>query len=297
LLRGPAGDALARAGVPDAAALAFVRQIRATYEANAFHNYRHVVSVLHCAALVLAAPALADAVPPLLRFAILVAALGHDAGHPGTTSAFEVKLRTPLAVAHGGAGPVLERYHAATTLAALERAGVFAAQPPAARAAALETVRAAIISTDMAVHNAVLASQQARATRCAGGAPPLDGTAADADAFAGELLHVADLSAAAYGAADMQFWAAGLYAEFTALPARERDACLPVTPFFAGLVGAPLAQAKMQVGFVRDVVRPLWAALDGVAGGALAGQCARVDAALIFHEAEVARLSAAGEGK
>jgi hypothetical protein len=63
-----------------------------------------------------------------------------------------------------------------------------------------------------------------------------------------------------------------------------------VTPFFAALVDAPLAQAEMQVGFVRGVVRPLWAALDVVAGGALAAQVARVDAAIRFHEGEVVRL-------
>jgi hypothetical protein len=293
LLQGPRGDALAAAGVSDAAAGALVRALRETYGPNAFHNFRHVVSVMHATALALAAPALAAVVPPTLRFAVLVAALGHDSGHRGTTSAFEIRAGSHIAAEHGGEGPVLERYHAAQTVAALDASGALAAVDAAVRAAVRATVRAAIMATDMGVHDAVLASLQARAARVAAGAPPLDGTAADGDAFASELLHAADLSAAAVDEEAMRRWAAGLFAEFTALPAREREAALPVTPFFDAFVGAPLVQARTQVGFVRDIVRPLWVALDGVARGALAERIVRVDATIAFHEAEVARLTSA----
>ena len=49
----------------------------------------------------------------------------------------------------------------------------------------------------------------------------------------------------------------------------------------------------MQAGFVRGVVRPLWAALARLAGGALDAQVARVDASIDFHEREAARLERA----
>jgi hypothetical protein len=49
------------------------------------------------------------------------------------------------------------------------------------------------------------------AAAVAGGARLLDGSAEDGDAFAGELLHTADLCAPACSAADMKRWAAALY--------------------------------------------------------------------------------------
>ena len=299
LLRGPRGDGLSRAGVPDAAAAAFIAAIRATHAAqpwNPFHNWYHVVSVLHATALVLNAPALA-ALPPLLRLAGCAAALGHDAGHPGTTNAYETRSRSRLAAAGGGSGPVLERHHIELTLGALESSGVLGAvggggaRGAGARASLTALVRAAIMATDMGVHDAVLASLSARAERCRGGGAPWNGSQSDAEALVGEVLHATDLSAAAYARAGMQWWAAGLYEEFGLQPAREAAAGLEPGAFFLSLAqGGALAQARAQVGFVRGVVRPLWAGVDAVAGGALAAQLRNVEASLAFHEGEVARL-------
>jgi hypothetical protein len=310
LLRGAHGDGLACAGVSERAGAAYVAAIRARYgHYNAFHNWRHVVFVAHATELLLGAPGVARALPAGAALALTAAALGHDAGHRGTTSAFEVRTRSAIAAAHGGSGPVLERYHTALTLAALGESGVLGelqwggsgagsgsgsgagAGAAASAEAATGLVRAAIMATDMGVHGAVLASLEARAARVAGGGPLLlPASAPDLEAFAGEVLHCTDVGAAAYSATDMKAWAAALYTEFTELPERERAACVPVTPFFAELVGAPLAQARMQAGFVAGVVQPLWAALHVATGGALGAQVARIAAAHAFHCSEVARL-------
>jgi hypothetical protein len=164
------GEGLARAGVSERAGEAYIAAIRARYSFyNAFHNWRHVVSVAHATALVLSAPGIAGALPGGAALALTAAALGHDAGHRGTTSAFEIKLRTALAAANGGEGPVLERHHAAVALACLAGSGVLEELPGEGGGEVAGAVRAAIMATDMGVHGAVLASLEARAARVARG--------------------------------------------------------------------------------------------------------------------------------
>jgi 3',5'-cyclic-nucleotide phosphodiesterase len=57
--------------------------------------------------------------------ALLLAAVGHDAGHLGRSNAFEIASESPLALLYNNASP-LENLHAATLLRIATRHGLFA---------------------------------------------------------------------------------------------------------------------------------------------------------------------------
>jgi hypothetical protein len=94
---------LAAAGKPAAALRGFLAEVSAGYEKNAYHNWTHAVHVAHgCSMLLREADAnpspLAPSLAPLERLALLLSALGHDVGHPGTNNAFQVASSAPLAL-------------------------------------------------------------------------------------------------------------------------------------------------------------------------------------------------------
>jgi hypothetical protein len=208
---------------------------------------------MHALALLLRAPRFLVRVGAADDFLLLAAALGHDAGHRGFTSAFEIAARSPLALAHGGEGPVLERMHASAAAAALTASGALGAWPPASRAAGLGAVVAAILATDMAQHDRIV-SEVAGARAAGAGvlAPP---------ALAAALIHAADLSNPILPAFSTVYkWAAMVCDEFTQQVTREQAAGYPFAPHMVGL-STPQAVAKLQLGFVDYVVSPLWVAI------------------------------------
>jgi len=213
-------------------------------------------------------------------FAVLVAALGHDVGHPGYTGAFEETLGRPhanLVGAPGGAGAALERFHAHVLVQLLDDAAAgtdaLAELDAGAAAGARRTVVAAVLATDMAQHDACVADLGARARARA---PWADAGARAALACA--VVHTADLSGAAFPARVAQNWAARIVAEFAAQAAAEAARGLPLTPYMQGL-HAPRAQARLQVGFYGNVVLPLWRGLAATLPG-LEEPVANVEAAL-----------------
>ncbi|CDH59076.1 high affinity camp [Lichtheimia corymbifera JMRC:FSU:9682] len=117
--------------VSDDDMLTFVFDVCNSYhQENPYHNFRHAVDVLQSTYFFLCkigvidpffdsdptlqrpdnAPGLQTLLRPLDVFAILLASLGHDIGHPGVTNTFMVQSSTPLAVLYNDRS-VLESFH------------------------------------------------------------------------------------------------------------------------------------------------------------------------------------------
>lgn len=116
--------------------------IRKTYHAsNPYHNWYHAVDVLHSMSFFLrmsgllprqgnahkkkySTPGKQSAIKKILRpadaFALAIAAIGHDIGHPGVNNYFVVNTFTPLATLYNDQS-VLENYHAACLFILLKR--------------------------------------------------------------------------------------------------------------------------------------------------------------------------------
>ncbi|EDO07361.1 3'5'-cyclic nucleotide phosphodiesterase family protein [Babesia bovis T2Bo] len=88
-----------------------LNSIQDVYLPNPYHNALHGACVAHMSCVLLKALSLEQYLTPLEQFAYLIAALGHDAGHPGKTNAFLRSTQNPLALIYNDAS-ILENYHA-----------------------------------------------------------------------------------------------------------------------------------------------------------------------------------------
>lgn len=144
----------------------FCLACRAAYNSFVlYHNFRHAVDVLqfvfsmllHIGALppygsTATSPAVpksptASLITPIDALMLMIAAIGHDVGHPGVNNVFLVKLNAPLAQLYNDSS-VLESFHCAAFSQILRRHW-----PPAFRDTNLRKLLVStILATDMGVH-------------------------------------------------------------------------------------------------------------------------------------------------
>ncbi len=145
----------------------FLLASRAAYNSFVhYHNFRHVVDVMQaifCFLLQLGTlppyPASADSsnikpvspITALLRpidaLTLLIAAIGHDVGHPGVNNAFLVALKAPLAQLYNDKS-VLESFHCAAYSQILRRYWKQAFEDVSMRGLLINS----ILATDMGLH-------------------------------------------------------------------------------------------------------------------------------------------------
>jgi len=190
----------------------FLITSRAAYnEQIPYHNFRHVVDVLQAVFVMLvqlgALPPYSGSVIPfeslnktgvasLIRPAdalcLMIAAIGHDVGHPGVNNAFLVKLKAPLAQIYNDKS-VLESFHCAAFSQVLRRHW-----PEALELDLRKLMIDTILATDMALHfdyMAKLASLKHQA-QAPGGVEKWDEktTAANRTILCSILIKCADIS-------------------------------------------------------------------------------------------------------
>jgi 3',5'-cyclic-nucleotide phosphodiesterase len=149
--------------------LHFMQGCRVAYNSFVlYHNFRHAVDVLQSVFYFLiqlgalppypegSTPApltgkkspIARLIGPFEALTLLVAAIGHDVGHPGVNNMFLVKLNAPLAQLYNDQS-VLEAFHCAAYSQILRRHWPVAFQDKALRKLMIST----ILATDMGVHS------------------------------------------------------------------------------------------------------------------------------------------------
>lgn len=134
-----------------------------------YHNFRHAVDVLqsvfcfllHIGVLppysshtqpVTKSP-IASLLTPFDALTLLIAAIGHDVGHPGVNNVFLVKLNAPLAQLYND-NSVLEAFHCAAFSQILRRHWPSAFEDRNLRKLLIST----ILATDMGVHHRFMES-------------------------------------------------------------------------------------------------------------------------------------------
>ncbi|KAG5646346.1 hypothetical protein DXG03_003669 [Asterophora parasitica] len=231
----------------------FVQHLRRIYRLeNSYHNFEHALDVLQASYIYLRA---ARMVPPLSillepgrmwksertfdsgplvtslglheLFVIYIAAIGHDAGHPGFSNLFMKNAGTPLSEVYDGKS-ALEQMHCQLLLRVMRfhDMGVVLDHPTTGlhvRKLLLETV----LATDMTVHELFMKTFRAA----------IEGDAAPSRPYAVS-----------------KHWAAALMEEWSSQALYEKFLHLPTT---VQSNDSPINEAKSQVFFITHFAKPL----------------------------------------
>uniref|UniRef100_A0A0R3RZS0 Phosphodiesterase n=1 Tax=Elaeophora elaphi TaxID=1147741 RepID=A0A0R3RZS0_9BILA len=132
----------------------FLLMVQKGYRDVPYHNWSHAFAVAHFTYLLLRTETAHNALSELESFALFVASLCHDIDHRGTTNAFQVQSRTPLAQLYSSEGSVLERHHFAQTISILnmEECNIFVSLNRHQFHSILDHIRDIILATDIANH-------------------------------------------------------------------------------------------------------------------------------------------------
>ncbi|PNS15328.1 hypothetical protein CAC42_2663 [Sphaceloma murrayae] len=277
-------DEMARWRLPMDELTIFIMACRKAYnDFVLYHNFRHVVDVLQAIFYFLlkigllppyqvegkpgAKPsnAIAAVLRPFDALTLLVAALGHDVGHPGVNNAFLVALNAPLAQLYNDRS-VLEAFHCAAYSQILRKYWPAAFADVAMRKLMITT----ILATDMGLHFKYMKEMSMLQEKLAAAQSTADGyvpkvTDENRDLVCGLLIKCADISNVARKYACAAQWARVLTDEFANQGAMEKELNLPTCLF-----GGPpdpndfLKLAESQLGFMNIFARPLFEGVSAV---------------------------------
>ena len=274
---------------------AWLGAVEEHYHTNPYHNATHVADVTQTTHYILTTGGLSTWLTPLQQYALLLAAVAHDVGHPGVNNGYLVNTAHPLAVTYNDSSP-LENMHAALAfaLAAVPGhnplAGLSAEDAKAVRADMIHC----ILGTDNATHfgnlaslkEALAASESDEEGHLIGAQPRL---------VMQQVLHAADVSNPAKPWGVYMGFTERLVYEYYALGDLESAADLPVTPMLNR--HKPIPMPQFQLGFLNAIVLPLFSAVAAVPGLTMQEPLQQLKDNIAEWERRKAAAAAGGEGQ
>ena len=129
----------------------FLLAVKAGYNANPYHNFRHAFDVTQSVYLFLTTGKAAELISHLEILGLLIAALSHDIGHPGVNNSFLINTESSLSISYNDVS-VLENFHASTlfTILKKEDCAIFANIPIPIRQELRKIIISCILATDPA---------------------------------------------------------------------------------------------------------------------------------------------------
>ncbi|KAI0739159.1 HD-domain/PDEase-like protein [Daedaleopsis nitida] len=260
--------------VPLSSLAAFLQHLRHLYrQGNSYHNFQHALDVFQAVYFFLYS---AGAVPPVTilledgrtwrrekdecdplvscltledLFALYIAAVGHDVGHPGLTNAFMRNAKTPLSVVYDDKS-VLEQMHYSLIMQIMRHNHLgFLLDRASFGASFRKLLLGTVLATDMGVHFDFMAEFR----RLLEGAefPELKRRILVCQA----LIKCADISNPSRPYLVSQHWAAALESEWSSQLLLEKHLQLPpsVKPS-----DSRIGEANCQIWFNKTFVRPLF---------------------------------------
>ncbi|RIA86790.1 hypothetical protein C1645_828756 [Glomus cerebriforme] len=264
----------------------FLFAIRQAYhDSNPYHNFTHAVDVLQAIFFFLCKmnllPTLFSAgynkrrgkscnnqqrcrPNDLLRdsdvFALLLASIGHDVGHPGVNNDFLIQSQTPLAQLYNDKS-VLESFHAMTLFNLMQKYGfkIYDNKPPCDSnySEFRKIVVNAILATDMQLHNNYVKDIKEQILRFESldFNPSPQKLLEEKNIIVGALIKCADISNTARPYHIAKSWSNVLLQEFTCQGDLEKKLGLPVAP---NNDRNRVSQPDSQIGFIDFCAMPLF---------------------------------------
>eukprot|EP01105_Mastigella_eilhardi_P009886 TRINITY_DN2319_c0_g1_i1.p1 TRINITY_DN2319_c0_g1~~TRINITY_DN2319_c0_g1_i1.p1 ORF type:complete len:667 (+),score=131.69 TRINITY_DN2319_c0_g1_i1:1061-3061(+) len=235
---------------------AFLEAANAAYHDVPYHSALHASDVLQ-AAFVLMNSAVGAFLTPIERLALTMAAIIHDADHPGTNNNFQVAVGSELALLYNDTS-VLENHHLCVGFSLLEQCGVLRGLTPVHKKTLRKLLIAVVLATDMSSHFQILTEFK---TICAHGKIDL-GNQEHRILVLKMIMKMCDISNVARPLGTMKQWTSRLTEEFFAQGDQERELGMPVASFMDRAAATDLNIAQTQVNFIRFVAMPLFEAFD-----------------------------------
>ncbi|SCZ98798.1 BZ3500_MvSof-1268-A1-R1_Chr3-1g05628 [Microbotryum saponariae] len=205
---------------------------------------------------------------PMDVFALMVAAIGHDVGHPGLSNAYMINARTPVAQIYDSS--VLENFHTVTLIHMLRRSGfghLLGGEFGCLGENATEfrkVLEASILATDMSRHFSFVNEITDLGRRFdERRESDLGSLESDRLLLCSGLMKCADISNPTRPHRISRAWSTALLEEWSVQAATERQYGLPISVMTIDHVDTK-AQAKSQVGFIDLFAKPLFDAMAKV---------------------------------
>eukprot|EP00397_Hematodinium_sp_SG-2012_P011405 GEMP01011543.1.p1 GENE.GEMP01011543.1~~GEMP01011543.1.p1 ORF type:complete len:519 (+),score=110.03 GEMP01011543.1:129-1685(+) len=252
--------------IPTKALQTFLMSICNNYrEKNPYHNFKHAFSVMLGTSLLLRGGSQIF-LENIETFAILIAALCHDVGHPGMNNDYFVKAKHTLAYRYNDIA-VLENMHASLTFE-LMRMPKHDICENLSSDDEWRTFRrvaiCAILATDMKVHFELTAKLSDFASiEVLEGFRNAEGVEIPDMPEYRELIqkcivHAADLTNPILSTKLSKEWAKRVVIEFYQQAETEKKEHLPFAPFMDQHPDNMKELAGLQIGFINFVVKPFW---------------------------------------
>ncbi|CAO3637512.1 unnamed protein product [Cunninghamella blakesleeana] len=253
----------------------FINDLSNVYhDENPYHNFAHAVDVLQCSYYTLCQLGVLpfeqqqfdpnDITQPqqLLRpidvLGLFIAAIGHDAAHPGVNNLFLINSATPLAMLYNDRS-VLESFHSMTLFQLMKKHGldqISGGTGTSNYQGFRKTVVSSILATDMSLHNdyVMRINEQAARFRCRSKDTPID-EEQERLIICSAIIKCADISNVARPFQQSKVWAELLVEEFACQGDLEKELGMTVSPLNDR---DKLVLEESQIGFIRFVAMGLF---------------------------------------
>ncbi|TFK91193.1 HD-domain/PDEase-like protein [Polyporus arcularius HHB13444] len=260
--------------VPLSSLASFLQHLRQLYrQGNSYHNFQHALDVFQAVYLFLYSSGVVPSVTILLEdgrtwernkdecdplvsclthedlFALYIAAVGHDVGHPGLTNAFMRNAKTPLAVVYDDKS-VLEQMHYSLIMQIMRHNNLgFLLDRLPSGSSFRKLLLGAVLATDMGVHFDFMS--EFRSLVAGADFPELKRRILVCQA----IIKCADISNPSRPYLVSQHWAAALESEWSSQLLLEKHLQLPpsVKPS-----DSRMGEANGQIWFNMTFARPLF---------------------------------------
>ncbi|KAI8092785.1 uncharacterized protein BX664DRAFT_328152 [Halteromyces radiatus] len=232
----------------------------AYHDDNPYHNFAHAVDVLQCIYYFLCQLEILSCrssngknkMEPKHAFALLLSAIGHDAGHPGVNNMFLINSRTPLAVMYNDRS-VLESLHSMTLFQLIKKHGLDQWWTGDDYQCFRQIIISSILATDMALNNDYVTKFKNAATTLQ------HQQTIDPMLLCTALIKCADVSNVTRPFRRGKEWAELLVEEFASQGDLERELGMPVQ---AANDRTKIILEECQIGFIRFVALDLFTSVS-----------------------------------
>ncbi|KAF4137233.1 3'5'-cyclic nucleotide phosphodiesterase [Phytophthora infestans] len=234
----------------------FIGELASKYRDVPYHSFYHGFDVALASYTLMRSPEVLSVIKELEALSLLVAALGHDADHPGNDNQFEVDSSSALALCYNDIS-VLENHHAATTFSVLKMPGcdILRDLSANARASARTHIVRCILGTDMKHHTKLLSE-----LAVVGNIHEFSNVPEGRQLMLNMIIHGADLGSVGRPLRVALKWVDRVCTEFTQQAERSAELGLNVPPHLLNLQDEA-TRCRLQINFIDYLVAPLWATI------------------------------------